>query len=183
MRDYPARNCSTKRTINLSFIETENRIYVCYYKHVTQTQFSRTVKRFVIAAIMRLLIFVTLDGKMFTNDFYKRFTSRSCQPLEWLGHPFARNSPFEWLPHPLVRNINLFEQLSYAFVSNIKLFKQLGHPFVQNIVRPFEWLDHLYYGIPLNLLSNDMHGRRVTVFVQKIHLFERSLNSMCSRFA
>ena len=133
MRDYPARNCSTKRTINLSFIEAENRIYARYYKHVTQTQFSRTVKRFVIAAIMRLLIFVTLDGKTYTNDFYKWFTSRSCQPFEWLGHPFARNSPFEWLPHPLVRNINLFEQLSYAFVSNIKLFKQLGHPFVQNI--------------------------------------------------
>ena len=149
MRDYPARNCSTERTINFSFIDTENRIYVRYYKHVTQTRFSRTVKRLVIAAIMRLLIFVTLDGKTRTNDspFSNGFpfTSRSCQPFERLGHPFARNSPCEWLPQPLVRNINLFEQLSYAFVTNINPFKRLGQPFVQDI--GFERLGHLYYGI------------------------------------
>ena len=119
---------------------------------------------------MRLLIFVTLDGKTYTNDFPFSngfpFTSRLCQPFERLGHPFARNSPFEWLPHPLVRNINPFERLSYAFVRNIKPFKRLGHPFVEDI-RPFERLGHLYYGIPLNFQSNDMHGTRVTLFVQK----------------
>ena len=49
---------------------------------------------------------------------------------------------------------------------NIKLFRQLGHPFVEDI-RLFKQLRHLYYGISLNLLSNDMHGRRVTLFVQK----------------
>ena len=181
MRDYPARNCSTKRTINLSFIETENRIYARYYKHVTQTQFSRTAKRFVIAAIMRLLIFVTLDGKTYSNDFYKRFTSRSCQPFEWLGHPFARNSPFEWLPSSIQTSI-CSNNLVTHLLATLNCSNNLVTHFVQNI-RPFERLDHLYYGIPLNLLSNDMHGRRVTVFVQKIHLFQRSLNSMCSRFA
>ena len=148
-----------------------------YYKHETQTWFSRTVKkgydimsRLVMTAIMRLLIFVTLYGKTYTNDFPFSngfpFTSRLCQPFEWLGHPFARNSLFEWLPHPLVRNINPFEQLCYAFDRNIKRFKRLGHPFIEDI-RPFKQLGHLYYGIPLNFLSNDMHGRRVTLFVQK----------------
>ena len=114
--------------------------------------------------------FVNLYGKTYTNDFPFSngfpFTSRLCQRFERLGHPFARNSPFEWLPHPLVRNINPLERLSYAFVRNIKPFKRLGHPFVEDI-RPFKRLGHLYYGIPLNFLSNDMHGRRVTLFVQK----------------
>ena len=78
---------------------------------------------------LRLLIFVTLDGKTYTNDFPFSngflFTSRLCQPFERLGHPF---------------------------VEDIRLFKQLCH---------------LYYGISLNLLSNDMHGRRVRLFIQK----------------
>ena len=156
-------------------------------KHGFLVQWRRVIhpKRLVITAIMRLLIFVTLDGKTYTDDFPFSngfpFTSRLCQPFERLGHPFARNSPFEWLPHPLVRNINPFERLSYAFVRNIKPFKRLGHPFVEDI-RPFERLGHLYYGIPLNFLSNDMHGRRVTLFIKKIHLLERSFNSMFSRF-
>ena len=124
---------------------------------------------------MRLLIFVTLDGKTYTNDFPFSngfpYTSRLCQPFERprLGHAFTRNSTFEWLPHrphPLVRNINPFERLNYAFVRNIKPFKRLGHPFVEDS-RRFERLGHLYYGIPLNFLSNDMHGRRVTLFVPK----------------
>ena len=130
-------------------------------------------KRLVITAIMRLLIFVTLDGKTYTNDFPFSngfpFTSRLCRPFERLGDAFARNSTFEWLPHrphPLVRNINPFERLNYAFVRNIKPFKRLGHPFVEDS-RRFERLGHLYYGIPLNFLSNDMHGRRVTLFVPK----------------
>ena len=76
----------------------------------------------------------------------------------------ARSSGF--LTRYTVRNISPFERLSYAFVRNIKPFKRLGHPFVEDI-RPFERLGHLYYGIPLNFLSNDMHGRRVTLFVQK----------------
>ena len=141
-------------------------------KHGFLVQWRRVIhpKRLVITAIMRLLIFVTLDGKTYTNDFPFSngfpFTSGLCQRFERLGHPFARNSPFEWLPHPLVRNINPFERLSYAFVRNIKPFKRLGHPFVEDI-RPFERLGHLYYGIPLNFLSNDMHGRWVTLFIQK----------------
>ena len=123
---------------------------------------------------MRLLIFVTLDGKTYTNDFPFSngfpFTSRLCQPFERLGHAFARNSTFEWLPHrphPLVRNINPFERLNYAFVRNIKPFKRLGHPFVEDI-RPFERLGHLYSGIPLNL------GDELRYSFKKIHLFERS---------
>ena len=155
----------------------ELHICVRYYKHAMQTWFSRTVKkgydimsRLVMTAIMRLLIFVTLYGKTYTNDFPFSngfpFTSRLCQLFEWLGHPFTRNSLFEWLPHPLVRNINPFEQLCYAFDRNIKPFKRLGHPFVEDI-RPFKWLGNLYYGIPLNFVSNDMHGRRVTLLVQK----------------
>ena len=140
------------------------------------TQFSRTVKkgytpkRLVITAIMRLLIFVTLDGKTYTNDFPFSngfpFTSRLCQPFECICLPFTRNSLFEWLPHLLVRNINPFERLTYAFVRNIKPFKRLGHPFVGDI-RPLERLGHLYSRIPLNFLLNDMHGRRVTLFVKK----------------
>ena len=117
MRDYPARNCSTERTINFSFIETENWIYAraiinMQRKHGFLGQWRRVIhpKRLVITATMRLLIFVTLYGKTYTNDFPFSngfpFTSRLCQPFERLGHPFARNSPFEWLPHPLVRNIN-----------------------------------------------------------------------------
>ena len=177
MRDYPARNCSTERTINFSFIETENWIYAraiinMQRKHGFLGQWRRVIhpKLLVITATMRHLIFVTLYGKTYTNDFPFSngfpFTSRLCQPFERLGHPFARNSPFEWLPHPLVRNINPLERLSYAFVRNIKPFKRLGHPFVEDI-RPFKRLGHLYYGIPLNFLSNDIHGRRVTLFVQK----------------
>ena len=177
VRDYPARNCSTERTINFSFIETENCIYAratinIQCKHGFLVQWRRVIhpKRLVITAIMRLLIFVTLDGKTYTNDFPFSngfsFTSRLCQPFERLGHPFARNSLFEWLPHPLVRNINPFERLSYTFVRNIKPFKWLGQPFVED-TRPFERLGHLYSGIPLNFLSNDMQGRRVTLFVQK----------------
>ena len=96
---------------------------------------------------MRLLIFVTLDGKTYTNDFPFSngfpFTSGLCQPFERICLPFIRNSLFEWLPHPLVRNINPFEQLCYAFDRNIKPFKQLGHPFVEDI-RPFKRLGHLY---------------------------------------
>ena len=131
---------------------------------------------------------MTLYGKTYTNDFPFSngfpFTSCLCQPslCQRLGHPFTRNSPFKWLPHLLVRNINPFERLSYAFVRNIKQFKRLRHPFVEDI-RPFERLGHLYYGIPLNFLSNDMHGRRVTLFVpKKNHSFERSFNSVFSRF-
>ena len=119
---------------------------------------------------MKLSIFVTLDRKTYTNNFPFSngfpFTSRLRQPFERLGHPFARNSQFEWLPHPLVRNISPFERFSYAFVRNIKPFKRLGHPFVEDL-SPFERLGHLYYGVPLNFLWNDMHGRRVTLFVQK----------------
>ena len=147
-----------------------------YYKHATQTRFSRTEKKgytpetLVITAIKRLLIFVTLDGKTYTDDFPFSngfpFTSCLCQPFKRLGHPFARNSPFEWLPHPLVRNINPFERLSYAFVRNIKTVQTTWHPFVEDI-RLFKGLGHLCYGIPLNFLSNDMHGRRVTLFVPK----------------
>ena len=177
VRDYPARNCSTERTINFSFIETENCIYAratinIHCKHGFLVQWRRVIhpKRLVITAIMRLLIFVTLDGKTYTNDFPFSngfpFTSRLCQRFERLGHPFARNSPFEWLPHLLVRNINPFERLTYAFVRNIKPCKRLGHQFVEDI-RPLEWLGHLYSGIPLNFLSNDMYGRRVTLFVKK----------------
>ena len=91
----------------------------------------------------------------------------------------ARSSGF--LTRYTVRNISPFERLSYAFVRNIKPFKRLGHPFVEDI-RPLERLGHLYSGIPLNFLSNDMHGRRVTLFIKKIHLLERSFNSMFSRF-
>ena len=144
-------------------------------------------KRLVITAIMRLLIFVTLDGKTYTNDFPFSngfpFTSRLCRPFERLGHAFARNSTFEWLPHrphPLVRNINPFERLNYAFVRNIKPFKRLGHPFVEDS-RRFERLGHLYYGIPLNFLSNDMHGS-CAIRSKKNPSFERSFNSMFSRF-
>ena len=140
-------------------------------------------KRVVITAIMRLLIFVTIYGKTYTNDFPFSngfpFTSRLCQPFEWLGQPFARNSPFEWLPHLLVRNINPFEWLSYTFIRNIKPFKRLGHPFVEDI-RPFERLGHLYYGIPLNFLLNDMHGRWVTLFVQKNSLVRTNHLFTCS---
>ena len=119
---------------------------------------------------MRLLIFVTLDGKTYTNDFPFSngfpFTSGLCQPFERICLPLTRNSLFEWLPYPLVRNINPLERLTYAFVRNIKPFKRLGHPFVEDI-RPLERLGHLYSGIPLNFLSNDIHGRRGTLFVQK----------------
>ena len=119
---------------------------------------------------MRLLIFVTLDRKTYTNDFPFSngfpFTSGLCQPFERICLPFTRNSLFEWLPYPLVRNINPLERLTYAFVTNIKPFKRLGHPFVEDI-RPLERLGHLYSGIPLNFLSNDMHGRRVTLFIEK----------------
>ena len=178
MRDYPARNCSTERTINFSFIETENCIYAratimnIQRKHGFLVQW-RVIhpKRLVITAIMRLLIFVTLDEKTYTNGFLFSngflFTRGLCQPFERIGHPFARNSPFEWLPHPLVININLFEWLTYAFVRNIKPFKRLGHPFVEDI-RPFERLGHLYSGIPLNL------GDELRYSFKKIHLFERS---------
>ena len=108
VRDYPARNCSTERTINFSFIETENCIYAratinIQCKHGFLVQWRRVIhpKRLVITAIMRLLIFVTLDGKTYTNDFLFSngfpFTSCLCQPFERLGHPFARNSLFEYL--------------------------------------------------------------------------------------
>ena len=159
MRDYPARNCSTERTINFIL-----ELHICarYYKHATQTRFSRTVRKgytpetscyysqyetFDICDLRRenvhwwLSVFKRLS-------VYKPFVSTvrtAWSPVRW-------NSPFEWLPHRLVRNI--------------KPFKRLGHPFVEDI-RPFERLGHLYSGIPLNFLSNDIHGRRVTLFVQK----------------
>ena len=111
VRDYPARNCSTERTINFSFIETENCIYAratnIQCKHGFLVQWRRVIhpKRLVITAIMRLLIFVTLDGKTYTNDFPFSngfpFTSGLCQPFERICLPFTRNSLFEWLPHPL----------------------------------------------------------------------------------
>jgi len=100
---------------------------------------------------------------------YKPFVSTVRTAWSPVPCPFARNSTFEWLPHPLVRNINPFERLSYAFVRNIKPFKRLGHPFVEDI-RPFERLGHLYSGIPLNFLTNDMHGRRKKFTCSSGHL-------------
>ena len=88
-----------------------------------------------------------------------------CQPFKWLGRPFTRNiSPLEQLCHPFIGDINPFKQLSYPFIRYIKQFERLGHPFVEDI-RPFERLGHLYYGITLNFLPNDLHGRRVTLFL------------------
>ena len=151
-----------------------------------QTRFSRTVKKgYTPVTSCYYSHYETFEicDLTYTNDFPFSngfsFTSHLCQPFKRLGHPFARNSPFEWLPHPLDRNINPFERLSCEFVRNIKLFKRLGHPFVED--RPFKRLGHLYYGIPLNFLSNEMHGTRVTLFIKKIHLFKRSFNSTFSR--
>ena len=158
-----------------SYFQLSSRCLIWWWNtasHVWYITWRRVIhpKRLVITAIMRLLIFMTLEGKTYTNDFpfsngssvYKPFVSTfrtAWSPVRW-------NSPFEWLPQPLVWNINPFERLSYAFVKNIKPFKRLGHPFVEDI-RPFERLGHLYSGIPLNFLSNDIHGRRSTLFVQK----------------
>ena len=146
-------------------------------KHGFLVQWRKVIhpKRVVITAIMRLLIFVTIYRKTYTNDFRFSnsfpFTSSLCQLFEWLGQPFARNSPFEWLPHLLVRNINPFKWLSYTFVRNIKPFKRLGHPFVEDI-RSFERFGHLYYGIPLNFLWMTCMGDELCYSFKKIHLFE-----------
>ena len=142
-------------------------------------------KRLVITAIMRLLIFVTLDGKTYTDDFPFSngfpFTSRLCQPFERLGHPFARNSPFEWLPHPLVRNINPFERLSYAFVRNIKLFKRLGTRLLKTSGRSNGVVICIMAFLCIFCRMTCM-GDELRYSLKKIPLFERSFKSMFSRF-
>ena len=192
VRDYPARNCSTERTINFSFIETENCIYACatiniQCKHGFLVQWRRVIhpKRLAITAIMRLLIFVTLDGKTYTNDFLFSngfpFTSGLCQPFERIGHPFARNSPFEWLPHPLVRNINPFERLSYAFVRNIKLFKRLGTRLLKTSGRSNGVVICIMAFLCIFCRMTCM-GDELRYSLKKIPLFERWFKSMFSRF-
>ena len=142
-------------------------------------------KRLVITAIMRLLIFVTLDGKTYTDDFPFSngflLTSRLCQPFERLGHPFARNSPFEWLPHLLVRNINPFERLSYAFVRNIKLFKRLGTRLLKTSGRSNGVVICIMAFLCIFCRMTCM-GDELRYSLKKIPLFERSFKSMFSRF-
>ena len=83
------------------------------------------------------LIFVTVHGKMYFNDF--PFLSRipfttvckpfekNLHPFERLGHPFTRNTnPFQRLGHPFTRNTNSFEQLVHPFARNTRDLKQLG---------------------------------------------------------
>ena len=142
-------------------------------------------KRLVITAIMRLLIFMTLDGKTYTNDFpfsngssvYKPFVSTvrtAWSPVRW-------NSPFEWLPHPLVRNINPFERLSYAFVRNIKLFKRLGTRLLKTSGRSNGVVICIMAFLCIFCRMTCM-GDELRYSLKKIPLFERSFKSMFSRF-
>ena len=133
---------------------------------------------------MRLLIFMTLDGKTYTNDFpfsngssvYKPFVSTvrtAWSPVRW-------NSPFEWLPHPLETSIR----------SNDLVTRSL-----ETLNRSNDLVTHLLKtsgrsnGLVICILAflwifcrMTFMGDELRYSFKKIHLFERSLNSMFSRF-
>ena len=168
-------------------------LHICarYYKHSTQTRFSRTVKKgytpetscyyshyetFDICDLRRENIHWWLS--VFKRlSVYKPFVSTvrtAWSPVRW-------NSPFEWLPHPLVRNINPFERLSYVFVRNIKLFKRLGTRLLKTSGRSNGVVICIMAFLCIFCRMTCM-GDELRYSLKKIPLFERSFKSMFSRF-